>query len=141
MQTVTLPVVSAITAGVLIITQMGLMLAVAGVRRSLGQSLGDGDNPRLIGVSRRHGNFAENAAIFVASLALLEMLGAARIFVIGPACLFVLGRLLHAIGLSQTKTINLWRVVGVVATALAGFTVGVRLIMLGLGHLPSMTAV
>ena len=135
MQTVTLPVVSAITAGVLIIAQMGLLFAVAGVRRSLGQSLGDGDNPRLIRASRRHGNFAENAAIFVISLALLEMLGDARVFVIGLAIVFVIGRLLHAIGLSQTNTVNLWRIVGVVATAVAGVAVGVRLIMLGLGHL------
>jgi uncharacterized membrane protein YecN with MAPEG domain len=133
--TVTPPVVSAITAGVLIIAQMGLMFAVAGVRRSLGQALGDGDKPQVLRASRRHGNFAENAAIFVISLALLEMLGGARIFVVGLACLFVFGRLLHAIGLSQTNTVNLWRIIGVIVTVAVGVTLGVRLILLGVGHL------
>ena len=92
MQPVALPVVSAITAGVLIIGQMGLMLAVALRRRAAGVALG-GDDPALLRLVRRHGNYAENAAIFVASLALLEMMGAVRPFVIGLAALFIAGRL------------------------------------------------
>ena len=83
MQNVALPVVSAITAGVLIIGQMGLMFVVAGARFRVRQSLGDGADPTLLRLVRRHGNYAENAAIFVASLALLEMMGAVRPFVIG----------------------------------------------------------
>jgi uncharacterized membrane protein YecN with MAPEG domain len=84
---------------------------------------------------RRHGNYAENAAIFVASLTLLEMLGAVRPFVIGLATLFILGRLLHAIGLSQENTVNAWRVTGVFATIGAGVALGVRLVMPGIGQL------
>jgi len=132
---VTPPVVSAITAGVLIMAQMALLFMVVGVRRSVRQSLGDGDKPELIRANRRHGNFAENAAIFIVCLALVEMLGAGRIFVIGAAAVFVLGRLAHAIGLSQTTTVNGWRFAGVVATVVASLTVGVRLITLGLAHL------
>jgi uncharacterized membrane protein YecN with MAPEG domain len=60
-----------------------------------------------------------------------ETLGAARIFVAGVAALFMLGRILHAVGLSQTNTVNLWRVTGVFATVGAGLIVGVRLISLG----------
>lgn len=135
MQTVTLPVVSAIAAGVLIVGQMALMLAVVRVRRGARQSLGDGGDPALLRAARRHGNFAENAAIFVASLALLEMLGAVRPFIAGLATLFILGRILHAIGLSQEKTVNPWRIAGVFATVAAGVTVGVRLLWLGIGHL------
>ncbi len=133
MQTMTLPVVSAIAAGVLIIGQMALMLAVARVRRSARQSLGDGSDPALLRVARRHGNYAENAAIFVASLALLETMGAVRPFVAGLATLLILGRILHAIGLSLEKTVNPWRVTGVVATVAAGVTVGVRLMWLAVG--------
>jgi uncharacterized membrane protein YecN with MAPEG domain len=134
MQTVALPVISAIAAGVLIIGQMGLMLAVALRRRSAKVALGS-DDPTLLRLVRRHGNYAENAAIFVASLALLEMMGAARPFVIGLAALFILGRLLHAIGLSQPNTVNIWRISGVFATVGAGVALGVRLVMLGIGHL------
>ena len=135
MQTVALPVISAITAGVLIIGQMALTFAVVRVRRGAKQSLGDGGDARLVRAIRRHGNYAENAAIFVASLALLEMMGAVRWFVIGLATLFIAGRVLHAIGLSQQKTSNLWRIAGVFATIGAGLGVGVRLVMLGIGHL------
>ena len=135
MQTVTLPVISAITAGVLIIGQMGLMFSVAGTRFRVRQSLGDGADPTLLRLVRRHGNYAENAAIFVASLALLEMMGAVRPFVIGLATLFIASRVLHAIGLSMEKTSNPWRITGVFATIGAGVALGVRLVMLGIGHL------
>jgi|SRR5580704_11436104 uncharacterized membrane protein YecN with MAPEG domain len=134
MQSVALPVISAITAGVLIIGQAGLLVAVAQRRRSSRQALGDGD-ATLQRLVRRHGNFAENAAIFVASLALLEMMGAARPFVIGLAALFIVGRLLHAIGLSRPNTVNAWRIAGVFATVTIAVVMGVRLVTLGVAHL------
>jgi hypothetical protein len=131
---VALPVVSAITAGVLIVAQMALMLAVVLVRRRVRQSLGEAGDPALTRAVRRHGNFAENAAIFVGCLALLEMLGAARLFVVALAALFMLGRILHAIGLSQANTTNAWRVSGIFATVTAGLVLGVRLVTLGLAR-------
>ena len=134
MQTIALPVISAITAGVLIIGQAALLLTVVQRRRSSRQALGDGD-ATLQRLVRRHGNYAENAAIFVASLALLEMMGAARPFVIGLAALFIVGRLLHAIGLSRPNTVNAWRIAGVFATVAVGVVMGVRLVTLGVSHL------
>ena len=112
-----------------------LMLATAQTRWRVRQALGEGADPALIRAVRRHGNFAENAAIFVVSLALLEMLGAARVFVAALAALFVLGRIFHAIGLSQANTVNVWRVSGVFATVLAGVILGVRLVLLGAARL------
>jgi uncharacterized membrane protein YecN with MAPEG domain len=133
-QTIALPVISAITAGVLIIGQAALLLTVVQRRRSSRQALGDGD-ATLQRLVRRHGNYAENAAIFVASLALLEMMGAARPFVVGLAALFIVGRLLHAIGLSRPNTVNAWRIAGVFATIAVGVVMGVRLVTLGVSHL------
>jgi uncharacterized protein len=130
--TVVLPAVSAITAGVLILAQMVLLWATVLVRRRVRQSLGEAGDPALTRAVRRHGNFAENAAIFVVSLALVEMLGAPRWFVAGLAALFVIGRVVHAIGLSQTNTVNPWRVAGVIATVAAGLILGLRLVTLGL---------
>jgi hypothetical protein len=43
MPTIALPVISAITAGLLIVGQMGLMLTTAAHRRATCQALGDGD--------------------------------------------------------------------------------------------------
>ncbi len=130
--TVAVPVVSSITAGVLILAQMVLLWATVLVRRRVRQSLGEAGDPALTRAVRRHGNFAENAAIFVVSLALVEMLGAPRWFVAGLAALFVVGRVVHAIGLSQTNTVNPWRVAGVIATVAAGLILGLRLVTLGL---------
>jgi uncharacterized membrane protein YecN with MAPEG domain len=135
MSTLVSPTVSALAAGALIVGQVGLALAVVGARRRAGQSLGEGGDPALLRAIRRHGNYAENAAIFVVCLALLEMLGAARWFVAALAALFIVGRVLHAIGLSRPATSNRWRVAGAVATALAGFGVGVRLVLLVAGQL------
>jgi len=131
----TMPAVSAIAAGVLIVGQMGLMLAVVVRRRASAQALGDGGDAGLLRAVRRHGNYAENAAIFIACLALLEMLGAGRPFVIGLALVFVVGRLLHAVGLSMANTVNVWRIAGIFATVGAGVALGVRLVTLGLAHL------
>ena len=135
MQTLILPVISALTAGALIIGQMGLLLIVVVRRRGLRQALGDGGKPDLVRAIRRHGNYAENAAIFVVALTLLEMFGAARWIVAWPAIVFVLGRISHAIGLSQTNTINVWRIVGIVGTIGPGVTVGVRPVLLAAAHL------
>src|SRR5580698_9223936 len=100
MPTIVAPVVASLTAGVLILVQMVLLWATVLVRRRVRQSLGEAGDPALTRAVRRHGNFAENAAIFVVSLALTEMLGAPRWFVAAVAALFVLGRVAHAIGLS-----------------------------------------
>jgi uncharacterized protein len=126
------PIVSAVTAGVLIIIQMVLVLTVAFLRRRNKQSLGDGGNADILRASRRHGNFTENAAIFVIALALFELIGGGTQTAEIYAGIFILGRLAHAIGLSMKNTSNVPRVLGIVLTVGVGFVLGVRLIMLGL---------
>jgi uncharacterized membrane protein YecN with MAPEG domain len=126
------PIVSAVTAGVLIIIQMLLLLTVALLRRRNKQSLGDGGNADLLRATRRHGNFAENAAIFVVALALFELLGGGTRMAEIYAGIFILGRLAHAVGLSMKNTSNVPRVLGIVLTVGVGVVLGARLIMLGL---------
>ncbi|MDP3735766.1 MAG: MAPEG family protein [Hyphomonadaceae bacterium] len=126
------PLVSAVTAGVLIIIQMALILTVVVARRRGKQSLGDGGDANVLRATRRHGNFAENAAIFVVALALFEMLGGERLTAEIYAGIFIFGRLAHAIGLSLKNTRNLPRVLGILATVGVGVVLGVRLVMLGL---------
>jgi len=81
---------------------------------------------------RRHGNFAENAALFIAGFTLLELADGH-----GPAleimcAVFVLARISHAIGLSMPTTVNRFRLAGIVATVAVGMVLGVRLIRTGL---------
>jgi hypothetical protein len=129
------PIVSALTAGVLILMQMALMLSVVLARQRNRQSIGDGGKPKLLAAIRRHGNFAENAAIFIAGFTLLEILGGNRT-TIGTMCAaFVVGRISHAIGLSMENTVNPFRIAGVVITAAVGLSLGLGLIRVALSNL------
>ena len=131
MATLIPPLVTAMAAGVLLLLQTLLMLTAALVRRGSGQALGDtAQHAGLTRAVRRHGNLAENAAIFLIGSALFEMLGAPTLWVEALCGAFVLARLLHAFGLSLKNTANLFRVVGVVATVAIDVTLAVALIRL-----------
>ena len=132
MHAIALPIVSAVTAGILILLQILLMALTVLARRRNRQSLGDGGNPEMLRAMRRHGNLAENAALFIAGFTLLEMLGAPRAPFEIMCAVFVLGRISHAIGLSLKNAVNPLRVLGVFATIGVGLTLGVRLLMLAL---------
>ena len=138
MTTIHMPWISALTAGVLLILQMLLMLS-AGLNRGRSRRAvgGDGDNsdPELNRRVRRHGNLAENAAIFVAGYTLLELLGETPLALEVACGVFVLARLLHAIGFSFRNTANLPRVLGVVLTLVSGLYLGARLVMVAAVHL------
>jgi uncharacterized membrane protein YecN with MAPEG domain len=121
-------VVSAFTAGVLIVLQMALLLSVVVTRRHRRQSLGDGGDSDLLRAIRRHGNLAENAGIFIAGFTLLELLGVGRLRLEVICGAFVLGRVSHAIGLSRKHTVNPFRIGGVFVTVAVGLTLGVWLI-------------
>lgn len=130
------PYVSAITAAILIVMQMALMFSVVRTRWRVRQSLGDGGNPEMLLAIRRHGNLAENAAIFVAGFALLEMMGAGRIGVAILCAVFVLARISHVIGLSMPgKTVNRLRVAGTAGTTFVGLALASRLIFAAVPYL------
>jgi uncharacterized protein len=129
------PILSALIAGILIILQMGLMLSVVLARRRKLQSIGDGGNPELLAAIRRHGNFAENAAIFVAGFALLEILGGDRTPIMTMGAAFVVGRVSHVMGLSMKNTLNAFRIAGVTITVFVGVALGAGLIRTALSNL------
>jgi uncharacterized membrane protein YecN with MAPEG domain len=130
------PLISAATAGILILMQTALMMTVVAARRRNRQSIGDGGHHELLLAIRRHGNFAENAAIFLAGFTLLELAGGGRIGLAIMCAAFVLGRVSHAVGLSMPKTVNRFRVGGVVLTAIVGVTLGARLLLVAASQLP-----
>jgi uncharacterized protein len=126
------PVVSALTAGVLIIMQMALMASVILARRRNRQSLGDGGNADMLRAIRRHGNFAENAALFIAGFTLMEMTGGRGLELEVLCVAFVVARISHAIGLSMTKTVNPYRQAGIIVTIAVGLALGFSLLRLAL---------
>jgi len=122
------PTVSAQTAGILIILQSLLMLWTAMTRRKFKQPFG-GEEPKLVKRNRAHGNLAENAAIFLIALALLEMGGMAAGTVTLLAGAFVAVRLSHVIGVGILPPGgNPLRVIGTMGTFFINITAGGLLI-------------
>eukprot|EP00439_Symbiodinium_sp_Y106_P088907 s1_g1443.t1 len=114
------PVVTAAVAGVLGILQYVLMLAVGTVRGQRRLSFGDGDDPDFLRSIRRHGNLAENAALFIVLLALLELSGGYPTLVLIFGGLFVLARISHAVALSGSWSEIPLRPIGALGTIIAG---------------------
>ena len=126
------PYVTALTAGVIIILQIILAMRVSGVRGQKKVGVGDGGDQEMLRPMRRHGNLAENSGIYIAGLALLELSGSLSLLLVGLCFAFMLVRVVHAIGLSQTNTMNAFRLMGGAGTYLIGFTLGGALIWVSL---------
>ncbi len=133
----TIPLITAAAAGAIIILQVVLMIMVGLHRSKAGIFLGTGEDRDMERKIRRHGNLAENSGLFIAALALLEMIGATSSLVTGIAIIFVIGRLAHAFGLSSlvgshnapgSKIFIAGRALGAFATFGTGMVMGVSLL-------------
>ena len=95
-----LPIYAAALGAFLVVLQVVLMLTV-GLHRVKGPAIGlDGDQ-ELERKVRRHGNLAENSGLFLAVLALLEILAGQTWYVAALCGLFAAARISHAIGFSS----------------------------------------
>lgn len=95
------PIFSAIIGGTMLTAQTLLMLAVGMYRTKAGKGVGVEGDMKLERLVRRHGNLAENAAIFTVVLALYELLFGATVLALSIGAVFVLARLLHVFGFSS----------------------------------------
>ena len=99
----TIPIIAAVAGAVLIILQALLMILV-GIHRIRNRiNLGTGDDPALERKIRRHGNLAENAALFIVVLALAEMTVVPNDIVAIIALIFIAGRILHAMAPKRAR--------------------------------------
>jgi uncharacterized membrane protein YecN with MAPEG domain len=100
---------------------MLVVLALLVIRQRYGKriGIGDGDDPELLLAMRAHGNFVENVPFGLAALVMLPMLGANAASVHGVGATLVLGRLLHAIGLSRSSGASIGRGSGMLLTWLS----------------------
>lgn len=99
----TIPIIAAAAGAIVIILQAILMILVGWHRIRNRVGLGTGDDPALERKIRRHGNLAENAALFIVVLALAEMTVVPNDVVRIIAIIFILGRIFHAIALSTVS--------------------------------------
>ena len=111
----------------------GIVFAILSVRtlllrRSLRTAIGDGKSIRLQRAVRVHANFAEYVPIALLLILVLEQKTDYRI-VIHILCLaLLLGRCIHAYGVSQTKENFLFRVAGMALTLTAIVSASLRLL-------------
>ena len=112
-----IPVTVALAAfcGLLLVA---LASRVSVLRFTLKIPFGDGGNPALMRAIRTHGNTAEHAPIVVLLALALELAGGTTAFLWGVAALFVLSRLLFAVGVLG-RGLHLLRVAGAGGTYLA----------------------
>jgi len=96
-----------------------LMFRVGQVRLSDKINLGDGGNETLNTRIRIHGNYVENTPLALIGLFALAMLSAAPIALHTFGAVFFIGRILHAHGMSQPKSVGIGRPIGMVLTLLS----------------------
>jgi len=99
--TINAPIYAAILGGAMLVLQNALMLNVGLYRTGLKKGVGVDGDVKLERLVRRHGNLAENAAIFVLVLALYELLFGQTGLVFWTAIFFAIARSLHVLGFSS----------------------------------------
>ncbi|WP_461458816.1 MAPEG family protein [Parasphingorhabdus sp.] len=131
------PFTTAIAGAFLIILQQLLMMNTGTHRAKAKIGVGLNDDRELERKVRRHGNLAENAALFLVILALVEGFTGGGIAVTSFATIFVLARISHAVGFmslsgshadgSEFTPFVFFRMVGAMGTGLTGIALGLYL--------------
>ena len=112
------PLYTGLFAAALMLMQMVLMGLVIKQRGTSDVLIGDGGVDAMQQAVRAHGNFIENAPTFLIGLALIELMAGANTWVIVMGSVFVLGRLLHAVGMRMTTGLSMPRLIGTIASIL-----------------------
>lgn len=98
MYTTTLPITLVLAAGLALIN-VWLSFRVGRLRRSERVSVGDGGDERVLRRMRAHANFAENAPLVLILVGLIEFAASPSVWLWAAAALFLLARILHAVGM------------------------------------------
>jgi hypothetical protein len=86
------------------------------LRRRLQVAVGDGGNALMLRGMRVHGNFAEYVPLGLLLIAGAEVLSAPAVLVHGLGIVLLVGRLVHAFGVSQEVEVFAYRVSGMALT-------------------------
>jgi uncharacterized membrane protein YecN with MAPEG domain len=107
-----MPVIAAFYAGLIGLMLLVLAIPVSRLRHSLKVGLGDGGNVRLTRAIRAHANTVEWALPTLLLLLLAELNRAPSLALHACGIALVVGRVLHAVGLSSTGGSSFGRFVG-----------------------------
>lgn len=86
------------------------------VRKKLQIGVGSGDSPELLRAMRVHANFSEYVPISLLLILSIELLNGPSVLVHALGVALLLGRLLHAYGVSKIKENLKFRVTGMLLT-------------------------
>jgi uncharacterized protein len=111
--------ITAFYASLLAALYLILSARVIGWRRHRRVELGDGEDAELLRRMRVHANFAEYVPFALLLMALAESMTPPRPLLHLVGIILVVGRLVHAYGLSQTPHILRYRVGGMMPTLTA----------------------
>ncbi len=129
-------IVTAISAAVLAFLYVKLSLNAITQRRKHGVSVGDGGHEELLRAIRAQANLAEYAPIALILLACLEMNGSPIWLTSLLALAFIVGRLLHPLGMKGADHPMQPRVRGMQLTLLSLLALGVtNLVVIGMSLL------
>jgi uncharacterized protein len=98
-----MPTVVPFYASLLALLYFILTVRVIRIRRKERMPLGDRGNPRLQRAMRVHANFAEYVPLALILLTFVEWQGSSRLLVHGLGLALLIGRIVHAYGVSQEK--------------------------------------
>lgn len=127
------PVVTPIYAGLLGLFLVFLSVRVIRARRSLRVALGHGDQPAVERVMRVQANFVEYVPLTLLLVALAEWQGVAPAVLHLMGLALVIGRLLHAWGVSRAPEDFRFRTAGMSLTFIAVVTASVTNLTLAVG--------
>ncbi len=116
-------------AGIAALIFVFLSVRTLMLRRQLRVAVGDSDEPLLLRATRVHSNFAEYVPLSLILLYFLEVQGAASAMVHGLAIALLVGRLVHAYGVSQVEENYRFRVLGMALTLLVIIAASTRLLI------------
>ena len=86
------------------------------IRRKLQIAIGDGDQPLLARAARVHANFAEYVPLSLILIYFLETCSVSKLWIHLLCITLVIGRVTHALGVSQAKENYRYRVTGMALT-------------------------
>lgn len=108
--------VTALYAALLALLFVGLSVRTLLRRRKIGAAVGDGDDVVLTKAIRAHGNFAEYTPLCLVLIYLLEVVAGAELMLHVYGVVLLVGRSLHAFGVSQPDENFTFRVAGMACT-------------------------
>jgi len=103
-------------AALLALLFVGLSMRTLRMRRGLGIVIGDAGNERMLRAMRVHSNFAEYVPLNLLLMYFVEASGASPWFVHALGICLLVGRVSHALGVSQVRERYAFRTVGMALT-------------------------